>query len=175
MAHSPIAARAFTVLESCPAMSLEATGREIVDSGFYMVLGTADADGRPWASPVWYAPAGYREFFWVSSPEVQHSRNIAVRPEISIVVFDSRQPVGTGQAVYMSATAQQVTGPDEEQRGMEIFDRRGREQGETRRWTVDDVQPPKPIRLYRATVTAHSMLDKSDQGPGYDHRTGVAL
>ena len=154
-------------------MSFEATGREIVDSGSYMVLGTADADGRPWASPVWYAPEGYRELFWVSSPEVRHSRNIAVRPEISIVVFDSRQPIGTGQAVYMAATAEQLTGADEE-RGMEIFSRRSQEQG-ARPWTVDDVRPPKPIRLYRATVTEHSMLDKSDEGPGYDHRTSVAL
>jgi nitroimidazol reductase NimA-like FMN-containing flavoprotein (pyridoxamine 5'-phosphate oxidase superfamily) len=154
-------------------MSLAATGREIVDAGSYMVLGTADADGRPWASPVWYAPAGYREFLWVSSPEVQHSRNIAARPEISIVIFDSRQAIGTGQAVYMSATAEQVDGADEE-RGMEIFSRRSQAQG-ARPWTVDDVRPPKPIRLYRATVTAHSMLDKSDEGPGYDHRTSVAL
>jgi nitroimidazol reductase NimA-like FMN-containing flavoprotein (pyridoxamine 5'-phosphate oxidase superfamily) len=154
-------------------MSLAATGREIVDAGSYMVLGTADADGRPWASPVWYAPAGYREFFWVSSPEVQHSRNIAARPEISIVIFDSRQAIGTGQAVYMTATAEQVDGADEE-RGMEIFSRRSQTQG-GRRWTVDDVRPPTPIRLYRATVTEHSMLDKSDEGPGYDHRTSVAL
>jgi nitroimidazol reductase NimA-like FMN-containing flavoprotein (pyridoxamine 5'-phosphate oxidase superfamily) len=154
-------------------MSLAATGREIVDAGSYMVLGTADADGRPWASPVWYAPAGYREFFWVSSPEVQHSRNIAARPEISIVIFDSRVRPSTGQAVYMTATAEQV-GEDEE-RGMGIFSRRARAQGIEREWTVDDVRPPKPIRLYRATVTEHSMLDKSDEGPGYDHRTSVAL
>jgi Pyridoxamine 5'-phosphate oxidase len=33
--------------------SLEATGREIVDTGSYMVLGTAGADERPWVSPVW--------------------------------------------------------------------------------------------------------------------------
>ena len=155
-------------------MGLEATGREIVDAGAYMVLGTADADGRPWASPVWYAPEGYGEFFWVSSPEVRHSRNIAVRPEIGIVVFDSRQPISTGQAVYMTATAEQVSAADEQERGMEIFSRRSQDQG-ARPWTVDDVRPPKPIRLYCATVTAHSMLDKSDEGPGYDHRTEVAL
>jgi hypothetical protein len=170
----PIAAGAFTVVESSPVTDLESTGRQIVDAGSYMVLGTADSDGRPWASPVWYAPEGYRELFWVSSPEVQHSRNIAVRPEISIVVFDSRQPIGTGQAVYMTATAEQVA-EGEEDRGMEVFSRRSQEQRAPRQWSVDDVRPPNPIRLYRATVTAHSMLDKSDQGPGYDHRTPVAL
>jgi hypothetical protein len=161
------------VVESAAVTGLESTGRQIVDAGSYMVLGTADSDGRPWASPVWYAPEGYREFFWVSSPEVQHSRNIAVRPGISIVVFDSRQPIGTGQAVYMTATAEQVA-EGAEDRGMEVFSRRSREQG-AREWSVDDVRPPNQIRLYLATVTAHSMLDKSDRGPGYDHRTEVAL
>jgi nitroimidazol reductase NimA-like FMN-containing flavoprotein (pyridoxamine 5'-phosphate oxidase superfamily) len=154
-------------------MSIEATGREIIDSGSYMVLGTADADGRPWVSPVWYAPEAYHELFWVSSPEVQHSRNLAVRREVSIVVFDSRQPINTGQAVYMEAVAEQLSGADEE-RGIEIFSRRSQEQ-DARPWTLDDVRPPAPVRLYRATVNQHWMLDKSGEGPRYDHRTSVAL
>jgi nitroimidazol reductase NimA-like FMN-containing flavoprotein (pyridoxamine 5'-phosphate oxidase superfamily) len=153
--------------------SLEAIGREIVDSGSYMVLGTADAGGRPWVSPVWYAPVGYREFFWVSSPEVDHSRNIAARPEVSIVVFDSRQPISTGQAVYMAAIAEELTGADEE-RGIEIFSRRSQQHG-ARPWTLQDVRPPAPLRLYRTTVAEQWMLDKSGEGPRYDHRTAVRL
>jgi nitroimidazol reductase NimA-like FMN-containing flavoprotein (pyridoxamine 5'-phosphate oxidase superfamily) len=153
--------------------ALEVHGREIVDSGLYMVLGTAGADGRPWVSPVWYAPEGYREFFWVSSPDVEHSRNIAVRREISIVVFDSRQPINTGQAVYMTAVAQQLS-DEEQKRGIEIFSRRSQQQG-ARPWTLDDVRPPAPVRLYRATVDQQWMLDKSGEGPRYDHRTAVRL
>jgi pyridoxamine 5'-phosphate oxidase-like protein len=30
----------------------------IVQANRYMTLSTADADGVPWASPVWYAPDG---------------------------------------------------------------------------------------------------------------------
>jgi hypothetical protein len=155
-------------------MSLETEGRQIVDAAWYMVLGTADASGLPWVSPVWFAPEGYREFFWVSSPEVDHSRNIAARPEVSIVVFDSQQPVGTGQAVYMAGVAEQVTGSADE-RGMEIFSRRSQAQGAARLWTVDDVREPSHLRLYRATVTGQWMLDKSGEGPRYDHRTAVEL
>ena len=51
-----------------------AIARAIIDAGRYMTLATADADGLPWASPVWFAPAGYREFFWVSDPEARHTR-----------------------------------------------------------------------------------------------------
>jgi hypothetical protein len=37
-------------------------GAQIVDANQYMTLGTADASGRPWVSPVWYAPEGYAAF-----------------------------------------------------------------------------------------------------------------
>jgi nitroimidazol reductase NimA-like FMN-containing flavoprotein (pyridoxamine 5'-phosphate oxidase superfamily) len=57
-----------------------AIARAIIDAGLYMVLGTADASGRPWVSPVYYAPNGYREFVWVSAPDSTHSRNIGARP-----------------------------------------------------------------------------------------------
>lgn len=80
---------------------LEATARAIIDSNRYMVLGTADGDGLPWVSPVWYATDDYRVFFWVSSPDARHSRNLATRPEVSIVIFDSHVP-GGWQSVYMS-------------------------------------------------------------------------
>ncbi|MFC5823691.1 pyridoxamine 5'-phosphate oxidase family protein [Nonomuraea insulae] len=87
-------------------MKLEELARHIIDTNRYMVLGTVDPDGRPRVSPVYFAPDGYGEVFWISSPESHHSRNIAERPEISIVIFDSTVPVGGGaQAVYLLATA----------------------------------------------------------------------
>ncbi|MGH2637590.1 MAG: pyridoxamine 5'-phosphate oxidase family protein, partial [Actinomycetota bacterium] len=86
---------------------LGATARAIIDANLYMALGTADETGRPWVSPVYFAPAGYTEFYWVSSPDVTHSRNLAARPQVSIVVFDSRAPIGTGQGVYMAGSAEQ--------------------------------------------------------------------
>ena len=97
-----------------------AAARGIVDANLYMVLATADASGRPWASPVYFAHADYTELYWVSSPEATHSRNIAVRPEVSIVIFDSRVPVGAGQGVYMTAVAEELAGA-ELGRGLEVF------------------------------------------------------
>jgi Pyridoxamine 5'-phosphate oxidase len=40
---------------------LAARARAIIDANLYMVIGTADEAGRPWVSPVYYAPAAYRE------------------------------------------------------------------------------------------------------------------
>jgi len=152
---------------------IEADGRSIIDGNMYMVLGTADGSGRPWASPVYYACEGYTEFFWVSSPEVRHSRNLAARPELSIVVFDSQVPISTGQAVYMSALAEQLEG-DELERGIGIFSRTSLTHG-GRAWTAEDVVAPALLRLYRATASEHFMLDKSGEGAPYDHRTQVRL
>jgi nitroimidazol reductase NimA-like FMN-containing flavoprotein (pyridoxamine 5'-phosphate oxidase superfamily) len=135
--------------------------KAIVDANRYMTLGTADETGLPWVSPVWYAPAAYRELYWVSSPEARHSRNIAVRPQVSIVIFDSNAPVGSGQGVYMSAVAKEVATPGLD-RGMEIFSQRSQQQG-ARPWTTKDVQPPAPLRLYHAAVSEHFVLSPGNE------------
>jgi hypothetical protein len=145
-----------------------AVARRIVDANLYMVLATADATGRPWATPVYFANSGYDEFFWVSSPEATHSRNLAGRPEVGIVVFDSQVPIGTGQGVYMAAVAEQVAGAEVE-RGIEVFSRRSLAHGGVA-WTVADVQGETGIRLYRAAASGHWILAK-DGRP--DHRIGV--
>jgi uncharacterized protein YhbP (UPF0306 family) len=152
---------------------LNAAAREIIDANLYMVLATADEDGRPWATPVYFAPAGYREFYWVSRPGTRHSRNIAVRPDVSAVVFDSRVAISTGQGVYLSAVAERLDGADSE-RGIEVFSRRSLGHGGTP-WTTDDVRPPARLRLYRATASEVSILDKRpDPVEGrYDRRTIV--
>jgi nitroimidazol reductase NimA-like FMN-containing flavoprotein (pyridoxamine 5'-phosphate oxidase superfamily) len=150
---------------------LGAVAREIIDSNLYMTIATADRDGLPWASPVYYAPAGYTHFHWVSSPESTHSRNLAARPDVGIVVFDSRAPISTGQAVYMSGVAAELDGHELE-RGIEIFSRVSQTHG-GRPWTPEDVRSPAPLRLYRASATEHSVLDPAVVG--FDRRTPVSL
>jgi Pyridoxamine 5'-phosphate oxidase len=140
----------------------EAMARAIVDANSYMTLGTADADGLPWASPVWYAPASYREFFWVSRPGARHSANIAVRPQVGIVIFDSTVAIGTGRGVYMAARAGQVTAADEVERGMAVFSARSVAQG-GHEWTPGDVGPSAPVRLYRTVATEQFVLSPQDE------------
>ena len=53
----------------------------------------------PWASPVWFASEDYRELYRMSLPGARHSQNIAGRPQIAMVVFDSTVPPGTGRGV----------------------------------------------------------------------------
>ena len=155
--------------------------RRVIDDNVYMTLGTADETGRPWASPVYYVADAWRDLYWISSPDVTHSRYLARRPEIGIVVFDSGAPVGTGgsHAVYLAAAATAV--PDAEvERGIAVY-ARGTDRG-ARAFTAADVRSPAPYRLYRATVAEYSVLCPREAGErcdphglAHDHRTEVVL
>ena len=57
----------------------------------------------------------------------------------------------------MSAVAEQLTDVDLE-RGIEIFSRVSVSHG-ARPWSLDDVQEPASLRLYRARVSEHWVLD----------------
>src|ERR1700741_1827278 len=96
------------------------TARALIDANAYMTLATADRDGRPWASPVWFAHEGYTTFYWVSRPGTRHSQNLDARPQLAIVIFDSTVPEGEGQAVYMEAEAELVPA-DEQSDAMDVF------------------------------------------------------
>jgi uncharacterized protein YhbP (UPF0306 family) len=133
--------------------------RGIIDANLYMTLATADQDGRPWASPVYYAVDTYREFLWVSDPGTKHSRNLVVRPRIAIVIFDSTQPINTGRGVYMPAHAEPVPDPEID-RALEIFSARSVEHG-GEVWTRARLEPHDVFRLYRATASDYSVI-----GPG---------
>ena len=138
-----------------------AAARAVIDSNRYMTLGTADEDGRPWVSPVWFAHSGYREFFWVSSPDARHSRNLAARPDLAIVIFDSQVPEFGAEAVYISASAEQLA-DDALERGIEVFARKSEADG-LPPWSRADVEGSAKHRLYRAVASEHYSLNQHDE------------
>jgi len=115
----------------------------------YMTLATVNADGRPWASPVWFAAPIPTELLWVSDPNARHSQNIATRPEVAIVVFDSTVPEGEGWGLYMEATAT-LAEPNDVERFHDD-------------WTLGDVTAPAKHRLYVANVQRWWVLDEHDE------------
>ncbi|MFJ7078603.1 pyridoxamine 5'-phosphate oxidase family protein [Streptomyces sp. NPDC098781] len=155
--------------------------RTIIDGNMYMVLATTGPDGAPWATPVFYSTEDGRDFYWVSSPEVTHSRNLAHDDRVGIVIHDSRAPVGTAgpRALYMTATARELGGA-EALEGLRIIPGPAGRGG--RALAPEEVRPPAPWRVYRARVTAYSMICPRDEGRpcaehglDYEHRGDVRL
>jgi hypothetical protein len=132
------------------------TKAELIARNRYMVLSTADSSGCPWASPVWFAPDGEDGFLWISRPDARHSLNIAERPQIAIVIFDSSKPPAERQALYVEAIAQEV-GPDP--RLVATYSGHSISQG-LGELTVAEVSPPGgEFRLYRAAASEMWMLE----------------
>ena len=138
----------------------------ILAENSYATLATADEDGRPWATPVWFAARGLREYMWVSRTTRRHSQNVAHRAEIALVVFDSTSAVGSASAVYVDAVAALVADIDIAE-PLAAFNATTRAAG-LRPWAESAVTGDAPHRLYRATATQVWVLD--DQ----ENRTPVA-
>lgn len=87
--------------------------KEILSTVLYATIATASKAGKPWNSPV----AGFWDddynLYWFSDKESVHSRNIRENEDVFIVVYDSTMPEGTGEGVYIEATAYEVTEPEE--------------------------------------------------------------
>jgi uncharacterized pyridoxamine 5'-phosphate oxidase family protein len=129
--------------------NVDAMARRVIDANHYMTLATTQPDGRPRVSPVYYTPARYTDFYWVSSPDARHSRNIAERPDIEIVIYDSSVPVGDGEAVYVTAHARAIDDDDLDAVIPEAF----RTTAGARAFARVELQGKAPLRLY----VAHAM------------------
>ena len=158
---------------------LAAHASAVIDANLYLTLGTADRDGRPWTTPVYFAPAGHRDFYWTSAIDARHSRHIAERPRVSMVIFDSTVAPYHGRAVYAVGDARELSGGDLD-RALTVYPRRdGRGAGPV---TREEVSGPAPYRLYQATASDVWVLCPREprqpcplHGLAVDHRARVAL
>ena len=155
---------------------LAAHARAVIDANLYLTLGTVGADGRPWTTPVYFAPAGDREFVWVSAAGAVHSRHLAERPSVSMVVFDSRVAPYHGRAVYAVGEAREVSGADIDG-ALRTYPRPGTGASAV---TLEDVTAPSDYRLYVATAAQMWVLCPREprhpcplHGIAADHRARV--
>jgi nitroimidazol reductase NimA-like FMN-containing flavoprotein (pyridoxamine 5'-phosphate oxidase superfamily) len=151
---------------------LVAMARDVIDTNPYLVLGTVDADGAPRVSPVFFGVDEYRDFYWVSSPEAVHSVNVAARPAVRAVIFDSTVQVGHARAVYLTGRARRV--PDEEldTRCRVAF----RDIAAGRAFGPEDLSGSSSMRLYLLPVDVCEVLVMGRdprRGTGVDRRVRV--
>ncbi len=74
---------------------------EILKKIHYITIATVCDDGSPWNSPVSASFDAELNFFWGSSPDNTHSRNIRHNGKVFVVIFDSTVPEGTGEGLYL--------------------------------------------------------------------------
>ena len=141
--------------------------RELIAANRYMALATADAAGRPWISPVWFAPDD-GGFLWISRPDSRHSRNLAERPELALVIYDSTVRPDERQALYLEAVAEQLDGERRDAAVARFSEHSVADDLEP--LSIDAVTGSGPFRMYRAAVTAAFMLEDER-----DFRTPVEL
>ena len=85
--------------------------KAIVQKVLYLTIATVSAEGEPWNSPVYSAYDNDANFYWTSSPQAEHSRNIEHNGKVFLTIYDSSVPEGTGQGVYVQAIAAPLVHP----------------------------------------------------------------
>ena len=135
-----------------------AHARAVLDGTCYAVLATSDADGTPWATPVWFAHDGLDRIYWLSWPLSRHSQIIEQRPEVALTVFDTKAVPNEGTAFYARAQARQCPG-DELEDGLRVINRRSLEQG-IGEFTRERVTGGSRLRVYVAEIAEAWVLDQ---------------
>ncbi|MET3963423.1 nitroimidazol reductase NimA-like FMN-containing flavoprotein (pyridoxamine 5'-phosphate oxidase superfamily) [Marmoricola sp. OAE513] len=152
---------------------LAALARHQLAANRFLVLGTVDPDGRPRVSPVWFSLVDHRDLYWLSAPEAHHSCNVASRPEISAVAYDSAGDPATGQAVYLEATAERVPDDELDAACTAAF----ADVDDALSFTPTTLEE-QPFVLYRARLTrveVHVRGSDPEHGTGIDRRVAVEL
>ena len=136
--------------------------RRILEANRYVVLATVDAQGEPWATPVWFAHHGLDTLLWVSPPESRHSQALAAEPRVAATVFDSGVEPGHGTAFYGRGRAAECPAAELGDR-IAVYSEQSVAQG-IGPWDAGRVSGDARLRLYVAHLDEVSVLLDTD-GP----------
>ncbi|HEY9293656.1 MAG TPA: pyridoxamine 5'-phosphate oxidase family protein [Microlunatus sp.] len=145
--------------------------REIASGLNYLVLATADDDGAPWASPVFFRMNETGDVFWVSAPGSRHSSNLAARDAVAATIFDSTVPVGGAAAAYLVGHASQVHQGIAVSEALDILNS-GLPDAD--RLDASEVTGAGKLRIYRLRVTDRWILVRG-RDPRTDSKTDARI
>jgi Pyridoxamine 5'-phosphate oxidase len=150
--------------------------RRLIEATPHLTLATADASGKPWSNPVYFAHDQAFTLYWVSFRQTVHSANIRVRPQVGISLL-GEPPDHEGQGVYFDAVATELHDPTEVERAIEVRSTRPQD----RKFAVTapgDVLGDAAWRIYRAVpVAVYTYHDAAEivHGQHVDVRVPVTL
>jgi general stress protein 26 len=150
--------------------------RQLIADTLHLTLATADASGKPWSCPVYFAHDQAFTLYWVSFKRTVHSANIRIRPQVGISIL-GEPPGHEGEGVYFDAVASELHDLTEVQRAIEA--RRTRPQDNKFAVTSpEDVLGEAAWRIYRAVpVAVYRYHDAAEivHGQHVDVRVRVTL
>lgn len=151
---------------------LSKRAKEIIERIEYVTIASVTEDGMPWNSPVFTAYDEDFNFYWGTHVDSQKAKNIRANGNVFLVIYDSTVPSGTGEGVYIQATARQISDPDEVKRVFDLLKQRHA----TPFWDLAAVGKEGPIRLFKATPQQAWMNDGGQKNGHYiDIRSEVTL
>ena len=146
--------------------------KKIISEILYITLATSSKGGGPWNTPVYSSYDENYNFFWVSSPESRHSKNIKENNRIAIVIYNSTDPEGTGRGVYIQATAHEVIDEKEIEKALGLL--YGRKNKAPK--PITDFLGDSPRRVYQAVPQKFWMNETQKvNGHPVDVRTEVDI
>jgi hypothetical protein len=86
---------------------------EILRRIHYINIASVCEDGSPWNSPVSASFDNELNFFWGSSPDNVHSKNIHRDGRVFVTIYDSTVQDGEGEGLYLQGMAVEI-GPEKE-------------------------------------------------------------
>ena len=153
-----------------------AKARQLITDTWHLTLATADASGKPWSCPVYFAHDQAFTLYWVSFRQTVHSANIRVRSQVGISIL-GMPPDHEDAGVYFDALATELHDLTDVEHAIEV--RRTRPQDKKFAVTAPhDVLGDAAWRIYRAVpVAAYRYHDaaKIVHGQHVDVRVPVTL
>jgi len=82
--------------------------KEVLKEGFILNLATHD-EGGVWVAPVTYVFDDDFNLYWISFPEVRHSKALVIKPEVAGNIVANHKP-GVERALQIYGIAEALTG-----------------------------------------------------------------
>lgn len=150
--------------------SLLNLAKKIISENIHITIATSTKSGVPWNTPIFAAYDETYNFYWCSSQDSQHSKNMSENNNVFIVIFDSRGR--EGQGVYIQAKAFEITDKIELGKALSLYYKRKGEETKP----INDFLQESPRRLYKA-VPENVWINTFEEADGYikDSRVTVDL
>ena len=137
-----------------PFKSYADKAKGIIDRNKYMVVATSGKDSKPWCAPVFYAYDDEFSFYFVSATDSLHVQNINENSQVSLVIFDSQQPIGSSDQVQIIGTVKLVE-KEQANKALELYhERLFKVSGipTTKNYNIDEYVEPSEFRIFKVAV-----------------------